>query len=202
MAESYAVNTPIVKAMIAVMLAVSVGGAFLAWYPFLFSLAWPGLILARFGVRHSWLFVVAFMLGVLLWLGLRSRHKPWWEVGLASVLVPASYCAFAFLYVARLPVPLPKTTPYDSVAAQRAGYLHSFDAGYRDGLTGRFRTYCFLPEAETRGFYEGAYHGRVVWYRLLGRRMPDRERHLVEGSAMRDGSMVDLMNEPGNQTVH
>ena len=190
-------STRTIKAMTAVTLGVCVGAGFLVWYPFLFSLAWPGLVLARLGVAHSWSFAAATMIGLLVWLGLRSRDRTWWQVTLLSVVIPGAYCAFAFLYIARLPVPLPKATPYDTMLVQRSVYLESFDAGYRDGMAGLFRTYCFRPEVESRGFYEGSYHGSVVWYRLLGLRMPDREKRLIEVTAARDGTRVELMNRTG-----
>jgi len=182
----------IAKAVVAVALGVGVGAAFLAWYPFPFSLAWPGLVLARLGVPHSWLFAVVLMVALLVWFGLRSRSRAWWQVITVSLFVSLGYCAVAFLYLARLSVPLPTVTPYDAAPKQRAAYLQSYDSGYRDGMAGVLRTYCFYPEAETRGFYEGAYHGSEVWYRLLGRQMPERHRRLTEISAARDGARVEL----------
>ena len=54
-----------VKAIVAPALALGTGAAFLAWYPFLFSLAWPGLILAQAGVPHSWLIAAALIVGLM-----------------------------------------------------------------------------------------------------------------------------------------
>ncbi len=175
------------------------GVAFLVWYPFPFSLAWPGLALARVGVSHSWLLVVALIVGLLVWLGLRSRSRAWWQVVTVSFLVSAGYCAISFLYATRLPVPLPTITPYDTVPAQRAAYLQSYEFGYRNGMIGINRTYCFYPEVETRGFYDGSYHGIAMCYRLLGRQLPEDIRHLTEISAGRDGVKVNLRNESGKQ---
>ena len=183
---------PIAKAVVAVAVGVGVGSAFLLWYPFPFSLAWPGLVFARLGVPHSWLFAVGLMVALLVWFGLRSRSRPWWQVVTVSLFVSLGYCAIAFFYVARLSVPLPAVTPYESAPEQRAAYLQSYDSGYRDGMAGVLCTYCFYPEAETRGFYEGAYHGSEVWYRLLGRQMPESHRRLTEISAARDGARVEL----------
>ena len=117
------------------------GAAFLAWYPFPFSLAWPGLFLARVGVPHSWLVAMVSMVGLLIWLALRSRNRAWWQAIAVSLLASGGYCAMGFLYVARLPVPLPPTTPYEKAPAQRAAYLQSYDSGYRDGMAGVLRSY-------------------------------------------------------------
>jgi hypothetical protein len=187
----------IAKAVVAVSVGIGAGAAFLLWYPFPFSLAWPGLALARVGVPHSWLFAVMLMIALLVWFGLRARSRAWWQVITFSVVGSLGYCAVAFFYVARLSVPLPTVTPYDSVPDQRTAYLQSYDSGYRYGMVGVLRTYCFYPEAETLGFYEGAYHGSEVWYRLLGRQMPESRRRLTEISAARDGARVDLMNSSG-----
>jgi hypothetical protein len=192
LAERHAVKMRLTRAVVAVALGIGVGAAFLAWYPFLFSLAWPGLVMARVGVPHSWLFAVVLMVSLLVWFGLRSRSRPWWQAVTVSLLGSAGYCAVAFFYLARLPVPLPAFTPYDSAPEQRAAYLQSYDSGYRDGMSGILRTYCFYPEAETRGFYDGAYRGSEVWYLLLGRRMPERHKRLLESSAARDGVRVEL----------
>jgi len=189
-----AVNIRILKPVVAVILGILVGAVFLYQYPFPFSLAWPGLALARIGVPHSWLFAAAVMVGLLIWLAISSRNRAWWQTICISLLVSGTYCALAQVYLARLPVPLPATTPYDTNAARRAAYLQSYDSGYRDGMAGVRRTYCFYPEAETRGFYEGAHYGSEVWYRLLGRQMPERRRRLTEISAGRDGARVELTN--------
>lgn len=180
-----------VKALVAVALGFSVGAAFLLWYPFAFSLAWPGLALARLGVSHSWLIAVALMVAFLIWFGRRSRSRPWWQVVAVSLFVSIGYCAVSFWYVARLPVPVPAVTPYESDPEQRAAYLQAYDSGYRDGMVGFFRTYCFYPEAETRGFEDGAARGCQVWYRLLGRPMPEGLRRRANSSTALDGTRVD-----------
>jgi hypothetical protein len=86
---------------------------------------------------------------------------------------------------------------YDSDPAQELAYRQSFDTGYRYGMIGVIRTYCFYPEPETRGFYEGSYSGLEVWNRLLGRQIPERDRRCIEISAARDGAKVTLTVEEG-----
>jgi len=50
----------------------------------------------------------------------------------------------------------------------------------------------FSPESETRGFYDGVYEGQVVWWRFLGRVMPERVKQQLEVSAGRDGVRMDF----------
>ena len=180
-----------VKAILAVVLAVGAFAAFIAWYPIVFSLGWPSLALARVGVPHSWVVSAILLVGGVTWLGFWSRRLAWSRVVIASLIFPAGYCVLAFFVVARSSVPLPAVTPYDSTPAQRVAYLQAFDSGYRDGTVGKMRSYCFSPEAETRGFYDGAYQGSIVWYRMFGRTMPDRAKRLSESSAAIDGVRLE-----------
>jgi hypothetical protein len=182
-----------VKVILAMVLAFGVFAAFVEWYyPFGFSLGWPSLALARIGVPHSWVLSAVLILGGVTWLGLWSRKRTWIRIVIASLVFPASYCVLAFLFLARASVPLPAVTPYDSTPAQRVAYLQAFDSGYRDGTVGCMRSYCFSPEAETRGFYDGAYQGCIVWYRMFGRTMPDQDKRHFESSAGIDGVRLEL----------
>lgn len=175
-----------------VVLAVGVLTVFLRWYPFFFALGWPSLGLARMGVPHSWMVTAIFLLGGMTALAFWVRRRSWVAWIVASVALPACYCALAFWFVARGAVPLPVTTPYDDTPAKRVAYLDAFESGYRDGSVGSMRSYCFYPEDETRGFYDGAYEGSVVWHRMLGRSMSDETKHFFSVSAARDGVKLDL----------
>src|SRR5881392_3763144 len=135
-----------VKVIVAIILPVSFFTVFVAWYPFVFSLAWPSLAVARLGVPHSWIVSAILLLGGVASLGFWSHRRGWIPVVVASLLLPASYCALAFWFVARAAVPLPATTPYDPTPAKRLAYLQAFDSGYRDGSVGSMRSYCFSPE--------------------------------------------------------
>ena len=53
-------------------------------------------------------------------------------------------------------------------------YLEAYDGGYRDGMMGTLPTYCFRPEPETRGAEDGALAGMRLWFRMMGRRTPER----------------------------
>ena len=159
--------------IVAVGLGVGVWAALLVYFPYPFSLAWPGLVLARLGVQHSWVFAVLCVLGLLAGLGLWARRKAWCHLIIVSLLLSEAYAVVAFLYVARLPVPLPTVTPFDSSAIHRKEYLEAYDGGYRDGMMGMLRSYCFRPESETRGAEDGAGAGIRVWFRMMGRRTPE-----------------------------
>lgn len=185
-------KAPATKVVAAVVLAIGVFAAFLGRYPFFFSLGWPSLALARIGVPHSWVVSAILLVGGVTWLGFWSRRRAWIRVVIASLVLSASYCVLAFLFVARAPVPVPVSTPYDSMPAQRVAYLQAFESGYREGTIGFLRSYCFAPEAETRGFYDGAYQGNVVWYRMFGRTMPGRAKRQFKSSAAIDGVSLEL----------
>lgn len=74
---------------------------------------------------------------------------------------------------------------------QRAAYLKNYESGYREGMLRCTRTYCFMPEAETRGAYDGSYQGHVVFYRMLGRDVPADTQCWLEISAIRDGAKTN-----------
>jgi len=175
------------KVIVAIALAVAVFVAFLAWYSFPFSLVWPSLALARAGVSHSWVASALLLAGGVACLAIWSRRQAWLRVIIASVAFPVAYCVLAFYFVARVAIPLPAVTPYDSAPDQRAAYLETFKIGYREGTAGLIATYCFRPEIETRGYYDGARQGFIVWYRMLGRPMPDNVKRWFRSSAAIDG---------------
>jgi hypothetical protein len=162
----------VAKPVVAVGLGMGVWAGLLAWYPFPISLAWPGFVLARMGVQHGWVLAALCVLGLLAGIGLWARGRAWWQGVVVSLLVSSAYGAIAFLYVARLPVPLPTVTPYDSSAIHRKEYLEAYDGGFRDGMMGALRTYCFRPESETRGAEDGALAGMRLWFRMSGRELP------------------------------
>ena len=182
------------KTVTATAITIALFTGFLTWYPFVFALAWPGLALARLGLPYSWIFTVAVILGGLVCLILLTRSLSWLHVISVSAVLPAVYCAFSFLFATRLPIPLPATTPYEAFPLQKAAYLNAYENGYRDGTLGIMRTYCFYPEFETKGFYDGAYKGNLVWWRFLGSAMPERVKQILEVSAGRDGVRMNEMN--------
>ena len=56
-------NAPVVKVMVAVMLAPGVFAAFFAGHGFGSWLGWPRLALARVGVPHSWVASAILLVG-------------------------------------------------------------------------------------------------------------------------------------------
>jgi hypothetical protein len=190
------VSTRTIKASVAAILGIGIGVAFLDWYPFPFSLAWPGLLLARAGLPHSWFLAAASMIGILVWFAFRSRGRAWIQVIAVPVLGSAAYCAIAFFYLARLPVPSPKTTPYEDAPAQRAVFLASYNSGYRDGMAGVDKSYCFRPEADTRGFEEGSRQGLKVWHRLMGWKTEGLRRSIQRSAAI-DGVRLNSKSAGG-----
>ena len=65
----------------------------------------------------------------------------------------------SLLRVRDYPVPLPKTTPYDSDPTAREVYLKTFQHGYRNGMARVFNTLCGAKwkymEAEQQGWGDG-----------------------------------------------
>jgi hypothetical protein len=175
---------------------------FLTWYPFVFSLAWPGLTLARFGLPYSSIFAAAVALSGLVWLAVRIRCQSWLRIVNGSAVFSAAYCGVAFLFAARLPIPSPAIAPYEVLPLQNAAYLKAYEEGYRYGTLGIIRTYCFAPESETSGFYDGLYQGQVVWWRFLGRAMPKHVKQGLEVSAGRDGVVMDLTSPETKPSQH
>lgn len=187
-------KAPTVKVIVAIFLAVGVFaayGAYVTWFHFSSWLGWPSLGLARFGIPHSWIASAILFVGGFTWLGFWSRKRAWSWVVIVSLTIPASYSVAGYWFVARAPIPVPAATPYDSTPAQRAAYLQAYDSGYRYGTLGALQSYCFSPEAETRGWYDGTYQGVVVWHRMFGRTMPDHIKRWFRGSAAIDGVRLE-----------
>ncbi len=85
---------------------------------------------------------------------------------------------------------------------EKEAYLKAYESGYRYGTLGIMQTYCFSPEFESRGFYDGAYQGQVVWWRFLGRAMPERVKQRLEVSAGIDGVGMDLKSPEPKPPQH
>ena len=185
-------RAPTFKIVTALAITIASFSAFLTWFPFVFSLAWPGLALARLGFPFSAILTAAVVFAGLVWLTLRMRRLSWRGVVTVSAGLSGIYCAVAFLFAARLPIPSPAMTPYEAIPPQREAYLKGFESGYRYGAIGQTPTRCFSPESETRGFYDGVYEGQVVWWRFLGHEMPLRVKQQLEVSAGRDLVTMDL----------
>jgi len=104
----------------------------------------------------------------------RYPSQPWPRVIAETATAAIVYSTGAHLFLMKLPAPVPTRTPFDQDVADRESYLAGFAEGYRDGVVGMFRTYCFRPEAETTGSENGADCGCRTWYRFWGLPFPKR----------------------------
>jgi hypothetical protein len=169
------VKTLFAKITVLLAIAISVCVVYCIWFPhWPFLVAWPGLVFARMGLSYSWIVTVFFVVGSICWLGTWFSKWRWRRVITVSLLLSVVYYSVGLLFAAYIPVPLPKITVYDEAPIQRAAYLKSFRRGYYDGVINDCHTYCFYPEAETKGFYDGSYFGSVLWFRMLGITLPKK----------------------------
>ncbi|MCX7006367.1 MAG: hypothetical protein NTY53_03810 [Kiritimatiellaeota bacterium] len=156
-------------------------------------LLWPAILLARTGMERTWLLLPIVALVLFTLLAWRLRTKRIVIAAAISLALPIAYCwlgAFVFCHVA---IPLPTVTPYDTDATKKQEYLDSFSIGYRTGIAGTLRTYCFAPEHTTRGFYEGMGSGLEIFWRCLGIK---NTRTLINRSAARDGVVMKPTSAP------
>lgn len=188
-----AVNVRLAKALTPLLVILAVVVTFPERYEYWTSLAWPALGLARLGIPHTWPVVVVLIPTLLVWGCLQCRDKPWWRILAVSLLGFLCYSAAAKAFLVHSPVPVPSKDPYGADPSKRAAFRSGYDEGFRMAMVGRYPSYCFRPEAETRGFYEGSLDGGVVWYRMLGRPMPRYLQRMIVDSAQIDG--VDLRKD-------
>ena len=149
-------------------------------------LLWPAVLLARASIARTWLLLAIAALFVLIMFAWGFRTKKLLIAPALGFALPIVYCvigAFAFRHIA---IPLPTVTPYETDATKKQEYTDSFTSGYRTGIAGTMRTYCFAPEHTTRGFYDGMYSGLEIYNRCLG---VNNTRNLINRSAARDGVM-------------
>jgi hypothetical protein len=81
---------------------------------------------------------------------------------------------------------LPERTPYDDDKTKHEVYNVAYVEGYRSGISGVLRSYCFAPEHETRGFYDGMLEGLQASYRIFGRtsQLEDLKRSVRSSAAI------------------
>jgi hypothetical protein len=170
-----------------------------------FLLLWPGIMLARLGLLHTWVAPAIGIPVVCLCLGWLSRRRNWFVAITLGVVCAFVYCLAGVLAFVRLSVPMPSVTPYDNDATKRKEYIETYAEGYHYGISGSLRTYCFAPEHTTRGFYDGMFQGRIVLDRTLGRRdMDKREKRVLRAWAGTDGVALDMTRtnvEPSSAEV-
>ena len=153
-------------------------------------LIWPATLLSLTGFVGSWIVLVIATLGMFLAIAIRIRRAPCLLFALLGAITGVLYPVLGCRVLHHVPAPIPAHTPYDADPANKQIYIGAFADGYLCGIGGTLRTYCFSPEAPTRGFYEGQYLGNSVYYSALGKRLTDHNRRFTELMAARDG--VDL----------
>jgi len=141
--------------------------------------AWPSILLAQFGLSHTWgvsAVILPADFAVLTYVTVTNRSRwPMWKRGLLTCLIPAAcLLGTGWMAIDAFPNPLPDTTPYDGEPAAREVYLERWDKGFLVGKMGWGRTYCFAPDIDTKGHYDGMAVGRSCWERTIGEEMaPD-----------------------------
>lgn len=153
-------------------------------------LAWPAIGLAQAGINYAWLIIPSLFAGWLYWIGRQTFRQGWLRFSFMTVLLVASYCLLARWFLTGTPSPQPLSDRFAGDGSMQLAYRQAYDAGFRDGMVGMLRSYCFMPEAETLGSYEGAYAGMQVWSRMWGKSLSNHEERLMRGWAGIDG--VDL----------
>ena len=155
-------------------------------------LAWPAIALAQLGIKHSWLIIPSLFAGWLYWVGRQAFQQGWLRSSFMAVLLVTGYCLLARWFLTGTPSPQPLSNRFADDGSKQLAYRQSYDAGFRDGMIGIMSTYCFRPEVETVGSYEGAKHGYLVWCRVWGRTISERETRLFRSSAGIDGVELPL----------
>ncbi len=144
------------------------------------SLFWPGLALARLGLRFAVVPFACVVIAALVVAWRRYPRQPWPRVITESLAAGIVYSTGAHLFLVKLPVPVPAETPFDQEPGDRQIYQQGFATGYRNGMMGFFITYCFYTEAETAGLEYGSDLGARVWYRFSGLPFPKRWAAAIE----------------------
>lgn len=131
-------------------------------------LLWPAILAARTGIEGTWLLLVIVAMLVFMVIAWFLRNR---KLALAPMLgfgLPIIYCMLGVFVFQHLAVPLPNITPYESDSQKKQEYLGAFVDGYRTGISGVFRTFCFAPGHTTRGYGDGQARANEIYYRCLG----------------------------------
>lgn len=151
-------------------------------------LLWPAILLSTAGYSRTWVTILGAALGLCLLSAWCVRKRPLWITPILAVAVSITYSSTGVFVFRHLSAPVPTVTPYDSDAAHKREYVATFVEGYKAGISGIMRTYCFAPEHTTRGYYEGQAKGNRIYSRSLGMRDASALNAI---SAARDGVSLD-----------
>lgn len=124
------------KGALAATLMAGIIAAYLWWYPFWMSLAWPGLIAARAGMVHAWVIALAILVTLFVLVVFRASRTRWFSGAGLALCVSAAYCTGAYFFARYEQVPLPVQTMYDAKLDCREKYLKTFADGYRGAVVG------------------------------------------------------------------
>lgn len=138
-----------------------------------FYVVWPSLLLAQWGVTHTWVLSAVllplYVAGCLYATTTRLHGGSAWRHGTAVHLLAAvAWFALGWVALDLCPTPRPSHNPFDGQPSQAAVYAERYAKGYTVGRLGWCRTYCFAPEVDTRGHYEGMAAGTRTHARLMG----------------------------------
>jgi hypothetical protein len=137
-------------------------------------LAWPGLAWSRLGFSHGWLAVGSTLLALGLtarFLGVGGPRFHWRSRPVFAVLLLASYCLFALLYVFVLPIPIPAYSIYHlqhGKDVEALEFMAGYEAGYRAGMVDDWGIpNGGLSRAVAEGLWQGYLHGLREWEGLV-----------------------------------
>lgn len=174
--------------------------------PVVILLMWPSVLLAMAGATHTWILsvLIVFALPMGVAAGFRQRSSRF-LLG-ASAVFATCFCllgllTFRLLWSQAGAIPAPPSNPYSADAARAEEYASTYREGYHSALTGSLRSYCFRPEAPTRGFEQGQDDGFKVFGRVFmttGRRSQQvvRSPATVGGVTLTPAALTNHVKEP------
>ncbi|PAW76061.1 MAG: hypothetical protein B9S33_21190 [Pedosphaera sp. Tous-C6FEB] len=147
---------------------------------------WPGVVLAMLGATHTWILPTLILLAAPVGAVVGLRRRPRWLMASVCAGFVVCYYGLGVWWYRVVEVPLPLENPYAADTKQSAAYQTAYQEGYRHALSGSLMTYCFRPEAPTRGFYKGAMDGHKVFCRVFNQ-SEARGARMIRGAAAIDG---------------
>jgi hypothetical protein len=111
-----------------------------------------------------------------------------------TALLTLTFCGAGTVLASRATNMRPPANPYPATSQEAAKYSEGYGLGFGNAVTGSLATYCFRPEDETRGYYQGQDDGMKIWNRAFGLR-EDRAHGLIRRSAAVDGVRTELLSK-------
>ena len=157
-------------------------------------LAWPAVWLARFGMSHTWPVALVILLAMPAASVFVFRKRRPFIAATITALLTLAFCGAGTWRAGRATNTRPPANPYPAASPEAAKYLEGYGLGFGNAVTGSMATYCFRPEEETRGYYQGQDDGMRIWNRAFGLR-EDGARGLIRRSAAVDGVRTELLSK-------